>query len=492
MSDFTVNVPVTGTITVTNATYATVTGLPTGVTVASTTVSGNDLIITLQGTPTVQGESYNIQVSATNACGGGLTTTTKTGGAGSGTVGAPTCTTPSVGTLTPLIGSTGASYSGTLVVGNATAAMITNLPAGLSQSGAASGANYVITVTGTPTTAASTALLVDANNACGSGSTTSSVTGQPGGTLVVSQSCTTPSAGTLSPLTGISGESYTGTVTITNATTATITNLPAGLTQSGAASGSNYVITVTGTPTAATTTSLLVDATNACGGGLTSSSITGASIGALVVSAPVFCPTPVTGDISPATATVGSVYNGTITVAHATSASVTNLPAGLTQSGSQSGTGYVITVTGTPSSAGTTALQVSATNACGGGLTTSTASGLAAGAVVVSPATTCPASVVGTLSPNSADRYSSYTGTLTVLNATFAEITNVPSCFSQSGAQSGSDYIITLTGSPCTVETVTILVNATNVCGTGTTSSVTGQNGGTLDLTDTSGGGGGP
>jgi hypothetical protein len=388
MPTFTAGTPYNGTITVNNATSATVTGLPTGVSVASTTVSGTDLIITLSGTPTVSGESFNIQVAATNACGGGLTTSTNTGSAASGTVAAPSCPTPVNGNLTPLVGNVGASYTGSLTISNATSGSITNLPAGLTQSGAASGTNYVITVTGTPTAAATTALLVDANNACGGGSTTTSITNSAAGSLVIGAAlvCPTPDAGDITTTSGVVGITYSGTITVTNATSATITNLPAGLSQSGAPNGTSYVITVTGQPTTAGTTSLLVNSTNACGSGYTTTTASQQQAGAIVVSPSSPCTTPSVGTLTVLTGTVNAAFStATLTVLNATTATITNLPAGLSQSGAVSGSNYVITVTGTPTVSGTTTLAVNATNSCATG-TPSSVSGQSGGVLTINAA----------------------------------------------------------------------------------------------------------
>jgi hypothetical protein len=480
------------TIVVSNATsVSAVNGLPPGVTF--TTSGSNPVTINLSGTTTTAG-SYPITVSAENACGGGLATSTVSG-ASAGTVtvaAAGTCPVPSVSTITPATGTTGSAYTGTLTITNATTATITNLPAGLTQSGAASGANYVITVTGTVAADSSTTLLVDATNACGGGLATSSVTGQSGGPLVftATPACATPSVGQLSPLTATANTPYNGTLTITNATGGTITNLPAGLNQSGAASGANWVITVTGTPVANSSTALLVNADNTCGTG-TAAFVTGANGGTLVVSgASTECPTPSVGTLTTLTGTVGSAYSGTLTVLNATTATITNLPAGLSQSGAPSGGAYIITVTGTPTAQGTTALLVDATNACGGGLNTTSVTGQSGGSLVIDAAApgACPTPSTGTISFNSGTVGTAFGATVTVTDATTATITNLPAGLTQSGAVSGSNYVITISGTPTSAGTTALLVDATNACATGTPTSATGQGAGNLVIAPASAG----
>ena len=78
--------------------------------------------------------------------------------------------------------------------------------------------------------------------------------------------------------------------------------------------------------------------------------------------------------------TQGVPFSGTIKVGNATSATVSGLPAGLSASALS---GDTITVSGTPTASGTFDVKVDATNACGGGSTTSSATNLAAGSGTV-------------------------------------------------------------------------------------------------------------
>jgi hypothetical protein len=73
------------TITFTNATGVTLTGLPSGITYTST-VSYPNVSVTVSGTPTTQGQSFTITANATNSGDGLCTTVTDSAVLVSGTV----------------------------------------------------------------------------------------------------------------------------------------------------------------------------------------------------------------------------------------------------------------------------------------------------------------------------------------------------------------------------------------------------------------------
>jgi hypothetical protein len=261
-----VGVSYSGSITVANATSATVGGLPAGLTAGA--LSGTTIPVT--GTPTTEG-AYTIAVDAQNACGTGTSSSASGLNGGTGNVApasAVPCPTPAVaGVLTPASMQVGVAYSGAVPVSNATSGVLYGLPAGLT-AGAVSGGS--IPVTGTPTTAGAYTITADLENACGTGTTTS-VIGVAAGSGTVDPAavlpCPTPAVVTgLTPTTVQVGVAYSGSVTVSNATGATLNGLPAGLT-AGALSGTT--IPVTGTPTTAGAYSVTADLTNACGTGST-------------------------------------------------------------------------------------------------------------------------------------------------------------------------------------------------------------------------------
>ena len=189
------------------------------------------------------------------------------------------------------------------------------------------------------------------------------------------------------------GESNDGDlITINNCTSATISGLPAGVTATGAASGIGYSFTLSGTPTTAGNGTIQVIATNDCmaQAGLPSdpnaTSSATLDLPYTVSGAGSSCPTPsVDTALTPLTATEGTAYSGSFKIKNATGVTVSGLPAGLTATPTQNGVDVDVAVSGTPTENGTFAISVDATNACGGGMTTSNATGLSVGSLVVSP-----------------------------------------------------------------------------------------------------------
>ena len=147
---------------------------------------------------------------------------------------------------------------------------------------------------------------------------------------------------------GTVGQSFSYQIAASNSPTSyNATNLPAGLsvnTSSGA---------ITGTPTTAGASSVTISATNAGGTGTATLSIT---ISAPTPSAPVI------SSATTASGTVGQAFSYQITASNSpTSYNATNLPAGLSVNTSNGA------ITGTPTTAGTTSVTISAMNAGGTG-----------------------------------------------------------------------------------------------------------------------------
>lgn len=68
----------------------------------------------------------------------------------------------------------------------------------------------------------------------------------------------------------------------------------------------------------------------------------------------------------PLSYTVGTPSSKTVTITNATSASVSGLPSGITSGGSPSGSNYIVTLSGTPTTTGTGHIDIVATNDPGG------------------------------------------------------------------------------------------------------------------------------
>lgn len=199
----------------------------------------------------------------------------------------------------------------------------------------------------------------------------------------------------LSPTTATVGTAYTGTFRLAQTTGVVVNNLPAGLTASLAVT--TGIVTITGTPVSAGVATVTVTATNACGSATPTTVTLG--LGSLTVAAAGggagACPQPaITTPLTPATATAGTPYTGTVTVTNTTGMVLTGLPSWATATFNQ-GT-QLITITGTPT-APMTSVTVTLTNACGGAFTTSTASGVPIGPLAVSPPTLGTSTLPGLL-----------------------------------------------------------------------------------------------
>jgi hypothetical protein len=158
----------------------TISGQPAGVTpVVSALVSGV-ATVSWTGSPSTSGQSYDLRVTAQNACSGGIATSitnsavvggtgtvAAASGGGGGGGGSQPCTTPAVVSgLTPATMQVGVAYSGTITFSNTTAATLAGLPAGLT---AGTLAGNSLPVTGTPTTSGSYSVSANLTNACGTG-----------------------------------------------------------------------------------------------------------------------------------------------------------------------------------------------------------------------------------------------------------------------------------------------------------------------------------
>lgn len=156
------------------------------------------------------------------------------------------------------------------------------------------------------------------------------------------------------PATGTVGAGYLGTLTATGGSGSymwTVGGLPAGVMASGTATAT---LTVSGTPTTAGTSAFTATVTDSKGHTATFSV-------SIVISAATQTIT-ITGSL-PATGTVGTAYTGSLTASGGTAPYmwvVTGLPAGVTPSGIATPT---VTASGTPTTAGTSAVSATVTDA---------------------------------------------------------------------------------------------------------------------------------
>jgi Putative Ig domain len=312
-----------------NPTSFNATALPTGLTVNTTTG-------VISGTPTTAG-TYSVTISATNAGGTGSATLTLT-------INNPVPTTTSISPASTTAGS--AQF--TLTV---------------------NGANFVSTSAvywnGSPliTTFVSstklTAIVPAANVAAVGTASVTVVNPAPGGGTSNAQTFTInpPPPVITSPTTatGQVGVAFSYTITATNSPTSyNATGLPAGLTVNTSTG------LISGTPTTAGTYSVTISATNAGGTGSATLTLT------------INPPAPVITSALTATGQVGAAFSYTITATNSpTSYNATVLPAGVLPAGLSVNTSTGV-ISGTPTTAGTYSVTISATNAGGTGSATLT------------------------------------------------------------------------------------------------------------------------
>jgi hypothetical protein len=347
----TVAVAYTGSLTVSggNGTYTwTATGLPTGLSGSS----ANTATLTVSGTPTRAG-TYNVNVKASDSNSNSTTYTVSI------VVAAPA--TPTISGTLPVSGNVGTAYTGTLTASGGTAPYtwaVTGLPTGVTSSGTSSS---TLTISGTPTAAATYAVAVTLTDA-NSGSSYYNVS-------VVIAGPKPPTISGALPATGTVNIPYTGSLTVVGGTapyTWTVTGLPAGVTATGT---STPTITVAGTPTVAGTNAVSVGVTDANANSATPYKVS------IVINPPV----GKTLVISPTT--LGVLNNGgaitpiTVTATPATTAPYTwnvavgALPEGLvlnngttTSATSITSTSNSITISGTPTATGPYSFTLSITD----------------------------------------------------------------------------------------------------------------------------------
>ena len=241
----------------------------------------------------------------------------------------------------PATATVGTAYSGTVTAsggkGTYTWAAVTGLPAGLTAT--ASGAT--LTISGTPTAAATATIALSVHD-----SGTPAGTGKATLTLTVSDKAmaiTTNAAATAT-----TGKAYSGTATVTGGsgtyTWAAVTGLPAGLT----ATGSGATLTISGTPTTAGAATVTLSAhDNEATPKTATATLT------ITVSAPAVSIT--TASLPAGTQRVA--YSATVAATGGTGTATwtaTGLPAGLSISSAGA-------ITGTPSASGTFSVALTAT-----------------------------------------------------------------------------------------------------------------------------------
>src|SRR5579871_2236757 len=400
------------------------TGLPAGVTA---TWAANTITIT--GTPTAAG-TFNYTIPLTGGCGAATATGTITVN-DLNTAGAPSSN-PTVCINTALTNITIAT-TGATGIGAAT-----GLPAGVTATWAAN----TITISGTPTAAGTFNYTIPLTGGCGAATATGTITVTDLNTAGVPSSNPTVCINTA--LTNI-------TIATTGATgIGAATGLPAGVTASWAANK----ITISGTPSAAGVFTYSIPLTGGCGAVNATGTITvtAANTAGAPSSNPTLCINTALTNIT--IATTGATGIG----------AATGLPAGVTATWAAN----TITISGTPTAAGTFNYTIPLTGGCGAATATGTITVTAANTAGVpsSNPTLCINTALTniTIATTGATGIGAATGLPAGVTATWAAntitITGIPT------AAGTFNYTIPLTGGcGAATATGTITVNDLNTAG---------------------------
>ena len=407
---------------ITNGTNATVTGLPAGVSGVYTT--GN---FRITGTPTVPGTfSYTITVTGAGAAATATGTITVTPNA---TITLASATGTNVQTRCIGTAITNIGYA----VANATGASVTGLPAGLTGAYNAG----VFTISGTPTASGTFNYTITTAGDCSSATATGTITVTPNTTITLA-SATGTNAQTRCIGTAITNIGYA----VANATGASVTGLPAGLTGTYNAG----VFTISGTPTASGTFNYTITTAGDCSSATATGTITVTPNATITLAS-------ATGTNAQTRCIGTAITNIGYAVANATGASVTGLPAGLTGTYNAG----VFTISGTPTASGTFNYTITTTGEC--------SSATATGSIVVNP------NAVLSLSSATSTSQQSICVSSSILNITYAA-TNATSV-TVSGLPTGvsgrySNGIFTITGSPTITGLFNYTVTALGSCASAT------------------------
>ena len=223
---------------------------------------------------------------------------------------------------------------------NATGATFSGLPAGVT----GSYASNVVTISGTPTGTGSFNYTVTLAGSCNVNLTGSILVSNTNNTMSL-----TSATGTNTQTACVNAAITTVSYATTGASGASFSGLPSGVT----GAWSNNVVTLTGTPTAAGSYSYTINLLGGCG--------TVSATGSFTVIQNSIALTSASGTDAQSICTNSAMTNLTYSTTGATGASFSGLPTGVTGSWSNN----VVTISGTPTTAGNANFTITLTGGCG-------------------------------------------------------------------------------------------------------------------------------
>ncbi|MBK7213575.1 MAG: hypothetical protein IPH88_09865 [Bacteroidales bacterium] len=407
----------------TGATGATFAGLPAGV---SGNWAGN--VATISGTPSVSG-TFNYTVTLTGGC--GVVTTTGTINvtpdnlialtSAAGTDAQSVCiNTPIIDITYSTTGATGATFAG--------------LPAGVNGSWAAN----VVTISGTPSANGTFNYTITLTGGCGTVTATGSINVTPSNTIAL-----TSAVGSDNQTVCVNSAIGNITYATTGATGATFSGLPAGVTGSWAAN----VVTISGTPSVSGSYNYTIDLTGGCSVVSTTGTINVTPDNTIALSSAA-------GTDNQTVCNNAPITDITYTTTGATGATFAGLPAGVTGSWAAN----VVTISGTPTLAGTYNYTITLTGGCGTVSTT--------GTINVTPDNTVAlSSAAGTDNQSICVNTAITDITYATTGATGATFSGLPAGVTGSWAAN----VVTISGTPSGTGTFNYTITLTGGCGTVTT-----------------------
>ncbi len=426
----TINTPYSGTIPVSGGIAPYTCALTGGTLQAGLTLNNN---CSITGTPTVSGTS-TIMVKATDSANPANTNT--------GNV--PVTVNPTTVTLAfgaPPAATINTPYSGTIPVSGGTAPYTCALVSGTLQTGLTLNVNCVIT--GTPTVAGTSTIMVKATDAANPANTNTGSVPVTVNTTGTTLSLGVPPAGTINT-------PYTGTIPVSGGTAPYTCALAGGTLQAGLALNSNC--TISGTPTVSGTNTIMVKATDSANPANTSTGSVPVTINPAAVTLTLG---------TPPAATINTPYSGTIPVSGGTAPYTCALTGGTLQAGLTLNNNC--SITGTPTVSGTSTIMVKATDSANPANTNT-------GSVPVTVNAAAGTLTLGT--PPAGTINTPYTGAIPVSGGTAPYTCALTGGTLQAGLALNNNC--TITGTPTVSGTNTISVKATDAANPAntTTSSV--------------------